>query len=279
MLVAVVGATGVLGRNVLPRLLERGHRVRALVRREEQADSLRRVGVVPVLGDVFDVASLERVAQGCEAALHLATAIPKDRSDWTANDRIRREGTRNLLAAILKQRVTRYIQQSITLLYGAQGESLADERTALQPNRVTASAADMESMVVASDLDWCILRGGRFYGRGTGRDEQWRQLARSGKLLLPGDGSGLVSLVHVVDMAGAVVKAVEAAPARSIYNVVDDEPVSYRVLYNYVVACEGVSEPHSGGDSGLPSLGCSNARIKAQLSWQPAHPTFRSGLI
>jgi len=75
------------------------------------------------------------------------------------------------------------------------------------------------------------------------------------------------------------VKAVEAAPARSIYNVVDDEPVSYRVLYNYVVACEGVSEPHSGGDSGLPSLGCSNARIKAQLSWQPAYPTFRSGLI
>lgn len=100
MNVLVVGTTGVLGRNVVPRLVERGHIVKAVVRRREQAQFLHQAGAEPILGDIFDKDSLNDAARGCDVALHLATAIPKSGDqDWGLNDRIRREGTRNFIAA------------------------------------------------------------------------------------------------------------------------------------------------------------------------------------
>ena len=282
MRVLVVGATGVLGRQVLPRLLERGHTVRALVRRETHAATLARLGVETAPGDILDAASLIPATTGCDAVLHLATAIPKPggAQDWRLNDRIRREGTQLLLAAVAQAGVPRYVQQSITFLYGDQGTRLADETTSLQPAPLIQSAADMEALVQAAPdhVEWCILRGGAFYGPGTGREEGWRQAAREGGLPLPGDGSGLQSLIHVVDMARAVVLAAEAAPTGAIYNVVDDEPVTYRQLYGHVAALVEGPDPTPGGETVLPSLGCANARVKAALGWSPAYPTYRSGL-
>ena len=280
MRVLVVGPTGVLGRNVVPRLLERGHRVRALVRQEAQAGGLRRLGVEVAPGDILDRESLARAAAGADAALHLATAIPRpgEPQDWRRNDRIRREGTANLLAAAAGAGLRRYVQQSVALLYGERGACIADEAAALHPSPVTASAADMERLVMASPLDWCVLRSGLFYGPGTGREEGWYREAREGGLRVPGDGRGLLSLVHLADMARAVVAALEAAPAGSVYNVVDDEPVCYRALYGYIAARAGGPEPRDGGEASLPSLGCSNARLRRELGWEPAYPTYRSGL-
>jgi len=103
-------------------------------------------------------------------------------------------------------------------------------------------------------------------------------MAREGTLSLPGDGSQLLSLIHVVDMARAIVHAVVAAPARSIYNVVDEEPVTYRDLYGYVATQAVGVEPRSGGEKTMPSLGCSNAKLKSDLGWMPVYPTYRSGL-
>ncbi len=279
MQILIVGATGVLGRHVTPRLLERGHTVRAVVRRPEQAQYLQQMGVDAVLGDILDRDSLQRAAGGCDAALHLATAIPTGSDqDWSRNDRIRREGTLNLLAAATDNGVPRYIQQSIVFLYGDHGQTIVDESSALRPSERGRSAADMEAMVNASTLTWCILRGGHFYGPGTGAEELWREAAAQQRLLLPGDGNDLMSLVHVVDMARAVVVATERAPARSIYNVVDNAPVSYRELYAHVAAQAGAPPPQTGGPRSWPSLGCSNAAIKRTLAWQPAYPSYRSGL-
>jgi nucleoside-diphosphate-sugar epimerase len=276
----VVGATGVLGRQVIPRLLERGHSVRAVARRAEHVAALQRLGVEALPGDILAEASLFEAAHGCDAALHLATAIPTSLSphaDWSANDRVRREGTRNLLAASLQAGVCRYLQQSIVFLYGDHGQQLITEDAPLQPTPTIQSAADMEAQVQASTLEWCILRGGSFYGPGTGSEEAWRKRAREGRLLLPDDGTALLSLIHVVDMARAVVLAVEQAPAGSIYQVVDDEPNTYRALFGYIAAQLGAAAPPPGGAS-VASRGCSNARIKAALGWAPAYPTYRSGL-
>ncbi len=279
MRILVVGATGVLGRNVVPRLVERGHQVRAVARRAEQVESLRRQGIEAQQGDILDQASLLEAARGCEAALHLATAIPKplEPPDWSLNDRVRREGTRNLLDAAIQAGVRRYVQQSITFLYGDHGNHLVDEDTPLRPAPHLQSAAEMESMVRAAPLEWCILRGGAFYGPGTGREEVLRRTAQEGPLHLPGDGEALTSLIHVVDMARAVVLAVESAPPGSIYQVVDDLPVTYRELYGYIAAQVGAAEPVPGGPKGI-SLGCLNGRLKATLGWEPAYPTYRSGL-
>jgi 2-alkyl-3-oxoalkanoate reductase len=279
MQILVLGASGVLGRQVVPRLVERGHAVRAIVRRAEQARALQVTGAEPVLGDILDQESLHAAARNCDAILHLATAIPRTGDgDWSRNDRIRREGTDNLLAAAAANGVGRYVQQSIAMLYGDTGRSVVDESAPLQPTARIQSAADMEKMVRRARLDWCILRGGMFYGAGAGLEEEWRHAAQQGELVLPGDGSDLISLVHVVDMARAVLVAVEYASSGSVYNVVDDEPARYADLFAYVAAQLGVAAPQPGGPRLRFSFGCSNARIKRELGWQPAYPSYRSGL-
>lgn len=278
MRVAVVGSTGVLGRNVIPRLLEGGHSVRALVRRPERAVGLQRVGVDVVVGDIFNIASLLEITRGCDTVMHLASAVPRDFQDWSADARVRREGTRNLLQATEQNRVPRYVQQSIALVYGEQGPQIIDETSDVQPNDLAQSSIDMEAYVRASPLDWCIARGGLFYGPGTGREESWRQSARNDDFRLPGDGNMLMSLIHVADMAQAIVLCAEVASAGSIYNIVDDEPISYRTLYKYIAAQENRPEPAAGGSGFLPSLACSNIQARVALKWHPAYPTFRSGV-
>jgi nucleoside-diphosphate-sugar epimerase len=280
MNIAVVGATGALGRHVVPRLVERGHHVRAIVRQSAQVEKLSQTGAEAVLGDILIFETLVPATRNCDAALHLATAIPKTGGpqNWHMNDRIRREGTQNFLAACRTNGVRRYIQQSIAFLYGDSGTYIVNEEAAVQPTAITQSALDMESSVRAAGFEWCILRGGLFYGKGTGREEKWQQAAQAGKLQLPGDGTSLISLVHVVDMARAAVMAVERARARSIYNVVDDEPVDYRTLYRYIAALVAGRQPHAGGKAVLPSVGCSNTRIKTELGWEPLYATYRAGL-
>lgn len=279
MQAAVVGATGVLGRHVVPLLLERGHTVSAIARTEVKAAYFRRVGVRPVPGDIFQRDVLQDVTQFSDVVLHLATAIPHEgsTSTWQENDRIRREGTSNLLVAAANSRSRRYVQQSITLLYGQSDEPL-DEGAELKPAPFIQSAFDLENLVKKSTLDWCILRGGLFYGTGTGTEERWRNRARIGTLRVPGDGSGFVSLIHVFDMARAVVQAAEGAASGSIFNVVDDQPVTYRTLFDYIAAQEGSPVPEAGAPEALPSLVCSNKRIRSELGWTPVFSTFKTGL-
>jgi len=160
MRIAVLGATGVIGRHVVPRLREHGHEVRAQSRGEADAEALRRVGIETVQGDIFDLESLRQAVTGCSAALHLATAVPRpgQAPSWARNDRIRREGTANLLEACGDAGVQRYVQQSIAFLVGGTSD-LIDETAPLLPGRqATASATDMERLVAASGLDWVILR-------------------------------------------------------------------------------------------------------------------------
>lgn len=279
MKILLLGATGVLGRHVIPRLVERGHVVRATARKLEQVTHLQRLGVEASLGDILDAASLSRVVVGCNVALHLATAIPKpgEAQDWEANNRIRREGTRNLLNACQQAGVRRYIQQSTVFLYEDQHPALADETTPFLPHPQLQSTYDMEAQVQESSLPWSILRGGFFYGPETFEDA-WRDAARRGALQLPGDGSGRLSLIHVADMAHAVILAAEQAPAHSIYNVVDDQPTTYAEFFAYLAAVTGSAQPITGGAPPLPSFSCSNARLKAELGWSLAYPTYRSGL-
>lgn len=279
MIVLMLGATGALGRHTVPRLLERGHRVRAIVRSEEQAAQLAALGVEPYPGDILDAASLQPAANGCDAALHLATSIPRvgGRGEWALNDRIRREGTRNLLAAAVAGGVRRYVQQSITLLYGQHEGALVDESFALAPSAAANSAGEMEAQVQASPLEWCILRGGQFYGPGTGAEDAWRARLAAGQLMTPEGGNRPASLVHVVDYARAVVAALEQAPAQSVFNVVDDEPVSYADLYGWLALQAGRPAPAAGG-TGMAWPACSNASLKAATDWRPAFPSYRSGL-
>ncbi len=279
MRIAVIGATGVLGRHLVPRLIERGHAVCATARKEADLDRLKRIGAEAVRADIFDPPSLRAAVVNCDAAIHAATSIPtaSGRGDWAVNDRIRREGTANLIAACRAERVRRYVQQSVAMLH-IKGD--ARPQTEDDPIGVfdrIRSALDMEELVRKAPLDWCIVRGASFYGPGTGRPEAWRSQARGGVLTLPGDGNGFLSLIHVADMGAAMALVAERGQPKQVYIAADDQPATYRDLLGYVAAIEGAAPPAPGGPVMLPSFRVSNAKLKS-LGWAPGYPSFRAGL-
>lgn len=285
--IAVLGATGVFGRHLVPRLVRAGYRVRALVRTPKAAAASAACGAEIHSADIFDGASLRAALQGCDTAINLATALPspaKSGGDFDLNDRMRREGVPIFLEACSAVGVRRVLQQSIAMVHCGGGDAWADEdQSASVPldtvaGRATAAARDMEATVVASALDWLILRGALFYGPGTGFDDDWFERARSGKLRLPEDGQAFVSLVHIADMADAAVAAIGRWPSRRSLIIADDEPVRWRDLFGFVAAAVGGAPPAAGGPPRFPSFRVSNRRAREALGWSPRYPSYAVGL-
>lgn len=224
--------------------------------------------------------------EGCEVSINLATSLPgpTGRADYAVNDRVRREGAPVWLKACARAGVGRVIQQSIAMV-NAAGERLADEETKLGEVENPLSQAaiqatiDMEAAVRASALDWVILRGGLFYGPGTGFDDDWSARAAAGKLRAPKDGREFVSLVHISDMAAATVKAVERWPSREAIIVCDDAPVRWSELFGFVAMAAGAPPPETGGRAGFPGFRTSNAKAKRLLGWTPCFADYRMGLV
>lgn len=280
MRIAVIGATGVLGRHLIPRLVERGHEVRGSARTEAGETLVAAMNAEPVRADILDAASLDAAVAGCEAALHLATAIPTawGTGDWAVNDRIRTDGVRHLLDACAEAGVARYLQQSIAMVHTASDDRPQTEDDPAPGSGRGVSVLEAEAQTRASLLDWRILRGGSFYGPGTGHGAEWIEAARKPGYAMPGDGSGFISLIHVADMAAATAAAIETDMDRQIWNVVDDEPVRYRELTEYVARLAGGPPPETGGPIGLASFRVSNAKLKSELGWCPRYASYRAGL-
>jgi nucleoside-diphosphate-sugar epimerase len=279
MNIALLGATGVVGRNLAPLLVARGHAVRAVVRDPARADALRAAGASVARGDVLDPESLTRAIDRCEVVVNVASAVPRPGSGgaWDANTRIRTEGTRNVIAAARAAGATRVLHQSVAMVHHSVAGRWVDEASALVDHPQTRSAIALEQIVAEGDVDWQIVRGGLFYGPATGREDHYRAAARDGSLRLPGDGRDFVSLVHIADMAAAIVAIVEAGPVNRAWLAVDDTPVTWRDFLGELCRRERVAPPPPGGANYLPSFRCANRRLRA-LGWSPRYPDFRSGI-
>jgi len=285
--IAVLGANGVYARHLIPRLAARGHRVRALVRRPEAAAVAAACGADIRIADIFDGAALRDGLQGCEIGINLATSLPgpSGRGDYAVNDRVRREGVPIWLRACADAGVQRVLQQSIAFVNASGSDAWSDEDTFVLLDEATpagaanAAARDMEESVKSSSLDWVILRGGLFYGPGTGFDDGWFERARAGRLRLPGDGAGYVSLVHIADMAAATVAAIELWPSRQPLIIADDHPAQWRDVFGYIAALAGSAAPQPGGQLGFPSTRLRNQRAREILDWAPLYPDYRAGLV
>lgn len=283
--IAVLGASGVYARHLLPRLAGTGHAVRALVRRPEAAGLAAALGIGCRKADIFDAASLRAGLEGCDLCLNLATALPgpSGRGDFAQNDRLRREGVPVLLEACRDAGVGRLMQQGIAMV-GGNDEALVEEPLSVAPEgddrtaQAHRAALEMEASVKAAGLDWLILRGGFFYGPGTGTEEAWFAQAAAGKLRLPGLGADFVSLIHIADMAAAPVAAVGRWPSRQVLSVTDDEPARWREVLGHVAVLAGVPAPEPGGNPWFPSFRVSNRAARAALGWAPFYPDYRSGL-
>ena len=265
-IIALVGASGVLGRALAPQLVDAGYRVRAIARHPPAAaDSIQ-----PVPGDILNAGEMLAALKDCSVVIHAATAVPSPNGggDWAVNDRIRREGTTNLLTAAAAHGARCYVQQSIAMLSSVSDTRPQTERDPVAGAGVLASAVDMEALVQASPLDWRIIRGGLFFGPGTGREEALLAAAQDPDWAVPGDGSGWLSPVHVDDMAAAMATVIAQGAPNSIYNAVADTPLTWRSLYDSLAAKLAIPPAGNGGTFALPSFRVSNAAIK-RIGWTP----------
>jgi nucleoside-diphosphate-sugar epimerase len=171
------------------------------------------------------------------------------------------------------------------MVHAGGGDAWADETTfhPLGEEGVAAAAISaalaMEAAVEKSDLDWLILRGGLFYGPGTGFDDDWFSRARAGTLRLPGAGDDYVSLLHIADMAAATCAALARWPSRQALIVADDQPARWREVLTYVCALAGGNPPQPGGRALMPSFRVRNRRARELLAWAPLYGDHRVGLV
>ena len=283
MHVFIAGATGVLGRALVPQLLSHGHSVRALVRSpENRSIKQERHLVEVVVGDLLapeTVRQLPQMMEGCEAVMHIATAIPRNMSApgaWETNTRLRIEGTRSLLDAALAAHVQYYFQQSIVMAYINGGDEWLDENTPLEPSPRNEPVIHMEGMVRAvpvEQMPWCILRGGSFVGRGTAQQQVVASI-REGRMVVPCDGSNYISPVNVADMARAFVLALTNAMPGTTFNIVA-EPVRNGEYLDHIATLLGVPlPPRNPLEPCPPSHRCTNEAARIFLGWEPQHGIY-----
>lgn len=295
----VTGGTGVLGRATVPRLVAAGHRVRGLSRSAGNDAALWGMGAEPVRGDLFAPRSLREAVAGSEEVLHLATRIPPTRratraAGWAENDRIWREGTRNLVDAALAVGVGAFVYPSVVFVYADGGErwleAASTEPTATSPVVRSTLVAETEvARFAAGGGRGIVLRMGAFYCPTSAQSEEQRRLARWGVTMLPGAEGAYQSAIWIDDTGTAVIAAVERAPT-GIYDVVDDEPMTRADLARALAAAVGRRRLVRPTLAPLRLLGgpavaaltasrrVSNRGFKGATGWAPAAPNARVGL-
>ncbi len=278
MRVFVAGATGAIGRQLLPMLLSAGHQVIAMARTTEAAAALELAGAQPVLADAFD---RERVVAAVRAArpdtvMHQLTSLGT--RDFASNSKLRMEATPNLVDAALAAGARRIVAQSISFAY-APGAGPARED---EPLDVAAdgSRRGMVAGVVALETaarrlpEWVVLRYGLLYGPGTwyAPDGFLADEARQGRLPAT---DAVESFVHVRDAAAAAVAALDWPSG--IANIVDDEPAPGTAWVPAFAAWVGAPSPETRHERQPFERGASNEKARRVLGWTPEHATWRVG--
>ncbi|GAB3662812.1 NAD(P)-dependent oxidoreductase [Nocardioides korecus] len=259
MKILVAGATGVAGRALVPHLLGIGHDVTGLARSDQAAAVVERMGATAVRGDVLDREAVQSAAEGVDAIVHLATAIPADPTApgaWDRNDEIRIDGTANLCAAASRAGVRHLVAESVHYLYGDHGDDWVDEPTPLSTTLppMLVSAAVLEQTVAALEgVEHMTLRFGQFYGAGTQSDDLLAHAA-TGTIVLPGDGTRWLSLIHPRDAAQAVELALSTTEPNAVWNVSDGIPVR-EIAFAHAAAAATHTDVDISTDPGAPVFG------------------------
>lgn len=291
----VAGATGVVGRRLVPLLVAAGHRVTAVGRSPGKRAALARLGAAPVEVDLFDREGVARRLEGHGAVINVATHIPPSsgrmllRSAWKENDRIRREASANLATAALAAGAGRFVQESFAPIYADGGDRWVDESWPLRPVRYNRSVLDAERAAAeftAKGGVGVVLRFAAFYGNDAFHVPDAIAIIRKGWAPLPGAPAAFFSSIHHDDAATAVLAALRARAGA--YNVADDEPLSRREYVDSLAAAVGAPPPRLlplwltrlGGSLAellSRSLRISNRKLREETDWAPAFPSVREG--
>lgn len=305
MRVFLAGATGVIGRALVPMLRDAGHEVVGMTRSEERAAALREQGAEPVVCDAFDADGVARAVADArpEVVVNQLTDIPKAinprkmSEQFETNDRLRREGTRNLMRAAEAAGVRRLISQSIAFAY-APGETLRSEDDRLFDDaplpwgrNVGAVRTLEEATLGSSSVEGVVLRYGYFYGPRSSYagDGSIAAMVRKRAFPVVGGGTAVYSFIHIDDAAAATVAALDHG-APGIYNVVDDDPAAVSEwLPEYAAALEARAPRKvprfvarlAAGKLAVYAMtgiqGATNAKAKRELGWEPRWKSWRQG--
>jgi nucleoside-diphosphate-sugar epimerase len=290
--VFVAGATGVLGRRVVSRLVAAGFDVTGVARRPASGATLAALGARPVEVDLLDPGAVREAVAGHEVVCNLATAIPvgeraSDPAAWEGNDHLRRHGSRHLVGAALAAGARRYVQESIAFLYADGGDRLLDESAPVDAAGVTSAAlaAEAEAARFAEHGGaGVVLRFGQFYGFDSAHTVAAIQAARAGAPVELGPPSAYRSSITTDDAASAVVAAL-GAPS-GVYNVVDDRPLPRAEHVDALASALGVPPPPEPTVTAeLPaafsvmarSQRVSNRWFRRTTGWQPQSPSAWEG--
>jgi nucleoside-diphosphate-sugar epimerase len=309
MRVFVAGATGAIGRQLVPRLVAAGHQVHGMTRYESKQAMLDELGAVPVVADALDP---DQVAEAVGRArpdviVHQLTALAGVRMrnlkrGAALTNRLRTEGTDHLLAAGRAAGARRFVAQSFgAFRYARTGGTVQTEADPLDPNPPGAMRPVVEALLyleqAVTTIDWgegLALRYGGFYGPGTGisraPDAEMAGLIRKRRFPIVGDGGGVWSHVHVEDAAAATAIAVEHGDP-GIYYIVDDEPAPVREWLPVLARALDAKPPRriprwlgrlAAGEMATLMMtevrGASNAKAKRELGWQLRYPSWRLGV-
>jgi nucleoside-diphosphate-sugar epimerase len=290
----ISGATGVIGRRVVPRLVAAGHRVTAAGRTPEKRAMLQRAGARAIELDLFDPSAVLRAVQGHDIVINLATHIPASSrvfvpGAWRSNTRVRRLVSANLASAAVATSVGAMIQESFAPIYEGAGDRWLDEDAPVRVARYNRAVLDAEAAagrVAQAGGRGVVLRFAYFYGADSDFIRDAIAFVRRGRAPVFGAPSAFISSISHDDAAEAVVAALELPAGR--YNVSDDRPVSRRELADSLAAELGAAPPKffPGWVAGLAgSLGetlsrsqrISNARLRGLSGWAPRFPSVVEG--
>jgi 2-alkyl-3-oxoalkanoate reductase len=307
MRVLVAGATGAVGRNLLPRLVAAGHQVVGTTRTKEKAGLIRQRGGEALVADGLDAGTIRRAVRSAkpDVIVHEMTDL-KGASDlryfdraFAVSNRLRTQGTDHLLSAARGTGVKRFVAQSFCGWHFARVDgAVKSEEDPLDPEppqelRGTLDAIRYleKAVTEAPEVGGVVLRYGAFYGPDTGLFDGTlvEQIARRRAPVI-GGGNGWWSFVHIEDAAAATALAIDRGAAGNIYNIVDDEPAPVSEWLPALAAMLGAKPPrHVPAWLGRLAAGehlvimmtqvraGSNAKAKRELGWHPAHPSWRQG--
>jgi nucleoside-diphosphate-sugar epimerase len=314
MKIFLAGATGALGRALVPRLVGRGHDVVGMTRSAHKQDLLRDLGAQPVVADALDPDAVAEAVAAAEpeVIVHQLTALsqpmsaremrhPERSAAMTTTNRLRIEGTDHLLAAGHAVGARRFVAQSFAAWrYARTGGPVQSEAEPLDPAPPPALRAGVAGILhlerAVTAIDWgdgLVLRYGGFYGPGTGvslaPDAELAAPIRRRRFPIVGKGGAVWSYIHIDDAAEATAVAVEHGEP-GVYNIVDDDPAPVREWLPELASALGAQPPRriprwlarvAAGEMVTLMLtdvrGASNAKAKRELGWRPRYASWRQG--
>jgi 2-alkyl-3-oxoalkanoate reductase len=311
MKVFVAGATGALGRQLVPMLVAEGHEVVGMTRTASKQDLLRSLGARSVVADALDPDAVAQAVASAEpeVIVHQLTALsgkmsirdarhPERSFAFTMTNRLRTEATDHLLAAGRAVEARRFVAQSFGAFRFARNGGPV--QTEADPADLDSRQPGLEAMLylerAVTTIEWgegLVLRYGGFYGPGTSTslapDAVMTALIRKRRFPIVGDGGGVWSHVHVEDAAAATAIAVERGQP-GIYNIVDDEPAPLREWLPVLASALGAKPPRriprwlgrlAAGEAATLMMtearGASNEKAKRELGWEPRYASWRQG--